>query len=160
MWLWGSGHVVCYDVWFFVSHICLHHPRLYWIHKRHHENRFPTWKDTYHESGLESMLQSLGFFVPWIWTVDWKAALLAAAFLNIRGMMQHDTRTAWIVGRHHLDHHEWLDGNYGQKWLDDLFGTTLNRLRRPRLHLPPRLPTPECLEDSTAQETHCTESTD
>ena len=32
-----AAHIVSYDVWFYVSHLALHRPSLYWIHKRHHE---------------------------------------------------------------------------------------------------------------------------
>lgn len=121
-----AAHIVSYDLWFYVSHIALHTPSLYWIHKRHHENRFPTWGDTYHESGWESMIQSLGFLTPWIFAeCDLTASLAAALVLNARGMMQHDSRMSWLVGSHHLRHHETSTGNFGQSWLDALFGTTL-----------------------------------
>ena len=121
-----AAHIVSYDVWFYVSHLALHRPSLYWIHKRHHENRFPTWRDTYHESGWEGVFQSLGFLVPWVFSeFDWKASLAAGLLLNVRGLMHHDPRMSWLVGSHHLKHHEFFDGNYGQPWLDALFGTAL-----------------------------------
>ena len=125
------AHVLSYDVWFYMSHIALHTPSLFWIHKRHHENQFPTWVDTYHESGLEGMIQSVGFVVPWlVENPDMWASIAAFAFLNVRGMLQHDKRGVWVVGDHHLQHHEKLKGNYGQPWLDRLFGTSIQSNRR------------------------------
>ena len=46
--------------------------------------------------------------------------------LNIRGMLRHDYRFIWLVGNHHLLHHKYPQYNYGEYWLDYLFGTNLN----------------------------------
>jgi sterol desaturase/sphingolipid hydroxylase (fatty acid hydroxylase superfamily) len=45
--------------------------------------------------------------------------------LNIRGMMRHDKRGTWLVGNHHLLHHQYPRYNYGEVWLDYLGGTLI-----------------------------------
>ena len=156
--MWNAvSHILSYDVWFYASHVALHTRALYWMHKKHHEKKFPTWRDTYHESGLEGVVQSLGYFVPvvflgWVWI----SALVAAVFLNVRGMLQHDERGAKFVGHHHLDHHEHFNGNYGQPWLDWMFGTAISPqiLASSRRQFAP----PPLLQASSEQETRCSES--
>jgi sterol desaturase/sphingolipid hydroxylase (fatty acid hydroxylase superfamily) len=103
------------------------------------------------------MLQSLGFLVPLAWfNADWKACVAAAVFLNVRGMLQHDERGAALVGRHHLDHHQFFTGNYGQPWLDWLGGTALSPRALAETGSP--LSGPHRPQASTEQETRCSES--
>jgi hypothetical protein len=49
--------------------------------------------------------------------------LIVLSFLNIRGMMRHDIRFAFLIGNHHLLHHRHPKYNYGEYWLDYIFGT-------------------------------------
>lgn len=117
-------HVFGYDIWFFVSHLLLHHPALYKYHKIHHEKRFPTYKDTYHGHWLEGPFQSLGYLLPFfILKCGYVEAIMAGLYTNTRGLLRHDPRGSWLVGNHHLLHHEFFDCNYGEPWLDWLYGT-------------------------------------
>jgi sterol desaturase/sphingolipid hydroxylase (fatty acid hydroxylase superfamily) len=117
-------HLLGYDLWFYASHLALH-TRWGWpLHARHHEKREPQWRDTYHAHWLEGPLQSLGFALPWLlglWA-PWEAgaALLLA---QARGLARHETRLGWLIGRHHLIHHEKMRWNFGEPWLDWVGGT-------------------------------------
>lgn len=117
-------HVLGYDVWFYMSHRLLHTRYGWKIHKIHHEKRYPTVWDTYHGHWSESILQSLGFALPWLFfSPDWYAVCLAALFTNARGCLRHDARFSWLVGNHHLLHHEVGNINYGDFYLDWIFKT-------------------------------------
>jgi lathosterol oxidase len=116
--------IIGYDIWFYISHRILHDPKFYWIHKIHHEYKTPTWRETYHGHWIEGPFQSLGFLVPWTWMpFDWKCFLLGVLLVNARGMARHDAKTIWLIGNHHLLHHEHFSCNYGELWLDTLCGT-------------------------------------
>ena len=118
-------HLLGYDLWFFASHIVFHKVPWAWeIHKIHHEKRFPIWKDTYHAHWIEGPIQSLGFALPWLlgyWS--WTASFFAFAVAQIRGLARHDPRMNWLVGNHHLLHHQLYTVNYGEPWLDKVWGT-------------------------------------
>lgn len=118
-------HLFGYDLWFYASHRLLHLPALYWIHKEHHGAVYPTVADTYRGHWLETPLQSLGFGLPWLLGLGggMGAAAAAAAIAQARGLARHDARTAWLIGNHHLLHHELFNVNYGEYWLDWLLGT-------------------------------------
>ncbi len=118
------AHILCYDIWFYASHRALHWPQLWWIHQIHHEAVYPTWPDTHHGHWLESVVQCLGYGVPFICGVwsPWEAAA-AAVVLQLRGLARHDPRTSWVDGGHHLVHHRRFTKNYGEPWLDWLCGT-------------------------------------
>ena len=38
-------------------------------------------------------------------------------------MMRHDTRFVWLIGNHHILHHQYTNYNFGEYWLDKLGGT-------------------------------------
>lgn len=90
--------------------------------------------DTYLGHRLEGPFQGLGMFVPYLfYTYTWQETVGILVFLNIRGMMRHDKRTAWLVdGGHHLEHHRRPLCNYGEVWIDWLCGTLASRI--PVLH--------------------------
>lgn len=119
-----AAAILCYDIWFYISHRLLHARAFYFYHRVHHENQEPTLLDTYHGHWIESPFQSLGTVVPALWlsysSMDW---LLIIFFLNARGMMRHDARFTWLLGNHHLLHHLYPGFNYGEKWLDRVCGT-------------------------------------
>lgn len=121
-----AAHILFYDLWFYASHILLHTRLLYPIHSIHHQNAIPTFLDTYHGHWFESPFQGIGFCVPFLWfpVVSW-ATPVSLILLNIRGMLRHDMRTTWIDDGHHMNHHLYSNCNYGEPWLDALFGTKI-----------------------------------
>jgi sterol desaturase/sphingolipid hydroxylase (fatty acid hydroxylase superfamily) len=72
------------------------------------------------------VFQSIGFFTPLLFfEMDWISFGLALLFVNVKGLLRHDKRGSWLMGDHHLLHHRFLRGNFGEKWLDQLGGTLL-----------------------------------
>ena len=119
-------HILGYDIWFYISHILLHTPLLWNIHKIHHEAVHPTVADTYKSHWFESPFQGLGFLAPLlVQPLDPWALATALLFVNIRGMARHDSRTVWLIGNHHLLHHQYVGCNYGEYWIDRLCGTVI-----------------------------------
>lgn len=116
--------ILCYDIWFYASHVLLHTWFYKKIHAIHHAKVVPYFYDTYIGHILEGPLQSLGTFVPCLW-LDYSLYELVVVilFLNLRGMMRHDPRCVWLIGNHHLLHHKYPQYNYGEYWLDWLMGT-------------------------------------
>jgi lathosterol oxidase len=116
-----------YDVWFYLSHVMLHWPWLYRrIHRIHHDRMVDLrWPDTYHGHWFEGPFQSAGFLLPLAfgWRAAWIEWLAALAFVNARGMARHDARLTQWIGDHHVVHHRNPKVNYGEAWLDWLFGT-------------------------------------
>lgn len=119
-------HVLCYDIWFYLSHIMLHSRLLWKYHVQHHQIIHPKYTDTYKGHALEGPFQSLGFLLPvtFLPLAPWQA-LTALLFVNLRGMARHDDRTVPLIGNHHLLHHEFVCCNYGEYWLDKLCGTLI-----------------------------------
>ena len=118
--------VFCYDIWFYISHLLLHSPALYRFHHEHHLKKIPNFLDTYAGHVLEGPFQGIGALIPFC---AYKYSVLdiciVLAILNIRGMMRHDARCAFIIGNHHLLHHRHPQCNYGEPWIDCLCGTFL-----------------------------------
>jgi lathosterol oxidase len=117
--------VVSYDVWFYISHVFLHHP--YWytkIHRKHHSVNpgTMTFADTYVAHWVEGPLQSVGVLLPLLFYHS-TSFLVAVSFLQLRGLARHDKRSNWLIGNHHLLHHKDPRYNFGEYWLDTLFGT-------------------------------------
>ncbi len=119
-------HILGYDIWFYISHILLHTKLLWRFHKIHHEIIHPKFSDTYKGHWIEGPFQSLGFLLPIIFqNFDLASFIFALIFVNLRGMARHDDRTIWLIGNHHLLHHIYFNCNYGEYWLDKLFGTSV-----------------------------------
>lgn len=117
-------HIISYDIWFYISHVILHTPYFYHYHKQHHTNLEPMFLDTYDSSTFETVFQGVGIFFPYmVYEIDIYALLCALAILNARGMLRHDKRGIFLIGNHHLLHHETFNYNYGEFWLDALLGT-------------------------------------
>jgi len=118
-------HLVCYDLWFYMSHIILH-KKFYYLHAIHHMIPYKelTFIDANTAHIAEHVAQSFGIFIPLLVIkcscVNFLGALL---IINIRGAMRHDHRCSWLIGNHHLLHHKYLLYNYGEYWIDNLFGT-------------------------------------
>ena len=119
--------VLSYDLWFYASHRLLHTPYGYaLIHKHHHAVNAHTlhYSETYTAHFLEGPFQSIGVFFPLLFTnASVNFFLHIFLFLNVRGMLRHDVRFAWLVGNHHLLHHEFPNCNFGDLWLDAMLGT-------------------------------------
>jgi sterol desaturase/sphingolipid hydroxylase (fatty acid hydroxylase superfamily) len=117
-------HILGYDSWFYLSHILLHSKYFWFIHKIHHEKKRPTIWDTNHAHWSESIIQSVGVGLPFLfYTPNWTEFGLAWLFIIIRGYARHDSRFNWLVGDHHLIHHEVGNANYGDFYIDWIFGT-------------------------------------
>jgi sterol desaturase/sphingolipid hydroxylase (fatty acid hydroxylase superfamily) len=72
---------------------------------------------------IETPLQTLGIFVPLIFYKPSIELLYAFFVVLLRGYMRHDNRCSWLIGNHHLLHHKHGNYNFGEYWLDQLFGT-------------------------------------
>jgi lathosterol oxidase len=120
-------HILSYDLWFYMTHILLHTPYFYKnVHCLHHEPNYKslTYLDTNKGHIVETILQGSGIFIPFFFvTIHWNAFLFASLLIGLRGAMRHDHRCTWIIGNHHLLHHKYTYGNYGEYWLDSILGT-------------------------------------
>ena len=121
-------NILCYDIWFYISHILLHHPRIYFIHKIHHSTHYKslTYLNTNHSHIIENFIQPLGFFIPCLFfnfSNFWISFFSSAIIIIVRGYMRHDHRWSWLIGNHHLLHHKNGNYNFGEYWIDWLFGT-------------------------------------
>ena len=119
-------YLFSYDIFFYVSHILLHTKDFYYIHKTHHETKYEEL--TYLHAGkgdiLENIIQYSSLSIPLIIIkFDLFQFLIAFTLIQIRGLMRHDHNYVWLIGNHHLLHHKNRRYNYGEYWLDTLFGT-------------------------------------
>jgi sterol desaturase/sphingolipid hydroxylase (fatty acid hydroxylase superfamily) len=120
--------VVSYDVWFYFSHLILHKKGVYkTIHYIHHSSdpKTLTYRDTHLAHSLESPFQCVGILIPVLFMKFHLPAFLFSLFIiTLRGMLRHDTNSIWLIGNHHILHHKYQRYNFGEYWLDYLFGTT------------------------------------
>jgi sterol desaturase/sphingolipid hydroxylase (fatty acid hydroxylase superfamily) len=73
---------------------------------------------------IEHVAQSLGIFIPLlVIKFSYVNFAIVALIINARELMKHDNRCSWLIGNHHLLHHKYLLYNYGEYWIDNLFGT-------------------------------------
>jgi sterol desaturase/sphingolipid hydroxylase (fatty acid hydroxylase superfamily) len=120
-------HVFCYDIWFYASHLVLHIPKIYGaIHNIHHSTPYLelNYDSTNKAHISEHIIQPLGIFIPCLYS-GVKPAYFFASFVIIgtRGLMRHDHRCVWLIGNHHLLHHKYPKYNFGEYWIDWIFGT-------------------------------------
>lgn len=116
--------IFCYDVWFYISHLLLHHKKMWFIHKLHHSKHDLVYSDIYLAHWFESVFQSFGLLLSIVYlSATMYELMIVIIFLNGRGMMRHDPRCVSIVGNHHLLHHKYSNYNFGEHWLDRIFGT-------------------------------------
>ena len=128
--------IITYDIWFYISHVILHHRAVYKYHAQHHEKPIPQFLDTYHGHRIEGPFQGVGFFVPMLFlTYSANDIFTALIILNIRGMLRHDERGVYLIGNHHLLHHLHPAYNFGEYWLDSLGGTLYPRAEEYRAGL-------------------------
>lgn len=119
-------YILCYDMWFYASHVILHTHPIYYIHKIHHGSRYSslTYRDTSVAHAFENVIQPLGIFIPLVFNGKSLYVFIFAFFIvSIRGLMRHDFRCAWLIGNHHLLHHKYINYNYGEYWIDTICGT-------------------------------------
>ena len=119
--------IVSYDIWFYISHIILHTHFFYkTVHKDHHitDCKKMIFTDTYVGHYLEGPFQGIGVFFPYLFIKpDIRILICSLILINIRGMLRHDHNYIWIIGNHHILHHRYPQYNFGEYWLDKLFGT-------------------------------------
>jgi len=119
--------IMSYDIWFYSIHRMFHHKNLYLYHKKHHIKTYPTWKDTFYADKLENTIMGLGSLLPALFLNNYYLeAMLASTICLVRGVLHHDQRFIFLVGEHHIIHHNRFNCNYGEKWIDLLFGTYYN----------------------------------
>lgn len=119
--------ILSYDIWFYLSHIILHKYLFNIIHKKHHTINYNiiNFKDTYVGHFIEGPFQGIGIFFPLFFIkFNLYSFLYSLLLINIRGMLRHDNRFIWLIGNHHILHHKYSQYNYGEYWLDKLFGTS------------------------------------
>lgn len=103
-------YILSYDIWFYFSHLILSNPVLYkTIHK---ENPSCT-----------SEIQCMGVVLPFLIDLNTHNLFYALMFIHIRSLLRHDVRFTWLIGNHHLLHHQYPYCNFGEYWLDSLLGT-------------------------------------
>lgn len=116
--------ILSYDVWFYLSHIILHHRAMYTYHAEHHTKPEPMFLDTYVASTVETVFQGVGTFIPCaFYTYSMSELAIVLTLLNIRGMLRHDERGVFLIGNHHLLHHKHPHYNFGEYWIDSMCGT-------------------------------------
>ena len=121
-------YVVYYDFFYYFMHRLLHTQVLYPIHKIHHHRIEPEYNDFYNVHILEVPLTSVGLFLSiYLYKLYIYQLMCAVMFINVRGLMSHDKKYISLVGDHHLQHHKYFKCNYGEYWIDYLFGTLHER---------------------------------
>jgi lathosterol oxidase len=117
-------YILYYDFCYYFLHRLLHTKLFYTIHKIHHKKYKPDFYDFYTVHILEMPLTSMGIiFAIYLHKLYMYQLLCSILFINIRGLMSHDNRCIFIIGDHHLIHHKYFKCNYGEYWLDYIFGT-------------------------------------
>jgi hypothetical protein len=117
-------YILYYDFCYYFLHRLLHTRVFYPIHKIHHKKYKPEYYDYYTVHILEIPLTSFGLFVAiYLRKLYIYQFLCSVMFINIRGIISHDYRFVYLTGDHHLIHHKYIKYNYGEYWLDYIFGT-------------------------------------
>ena len=121
-------YIFYYDIFYYFLHRLLHTKYLYFIHKIHHQKNIPDYYDYYNIHLLEFPITSIGIiFAIYLFKLYIYQLLFAILFINIRGILIHDNKFIFIIGDHHLLHHKYYKCNYGEYWLDYIFGTLNNK---------------------------------
>lgn len=142
-WLVFWGFAIWTEIYFYFSHRALHHPKLYWIHRFHHEGRGTNpWTSLAFSYGERAILLA-GAFAPLVLLSLWTPVSLAAFtlyylvnyilnvyhHLNVELMPRAFAESflfRWLgTAVSHGLHHLRFRGNYGlyTVFLDRWFGT-------------------------------------
>lgn len=112
--------ILLHDIWFYISHVILHEPLWYQLFHKHHHS-FHSTLDGYMGHWFEPLFQGCGFYLACAF-VNYHSMFISLLFINLRGMLR-DHHFTWLVGNHHLLHHEYPHTNFGEPWIDTLCGT-------------------------------------
>jgi lathosterol oxidase len=117
--------ILSYDIWFYISHLILHTKYCWRYHKDHHKNITSLkYTDAYVSHWVEIIFQGVGMFFPYLLLkYNFTEFIITLIMVNIKGMLRHDHRCAWLIGNHHLLHHVYLHCNYGDYWIDYICNT-------------------------------------
>ena len=117
-------YIFYHDFFYYFIHRLLHTRYLYPLHKIHHKNINPEFYDFYTVHILEIPISSIGLFIAiYLHKLYMYQVGCALLYIHMRGLMSHDARCEKIIGNHHLLHHNLIKCNYGEYWLDSIFGT-------------------------------------
>jgi sterol desaturase/sphingolipid hydroxylase (fatty acid hydroxylase superfamily) len=120
-------YLIYYDFCYYFLHRLLHTKYFYFIHKIHHKKISPNYYDYYTINLIEIPFTSLGLFIAiYLYKLYIYQLLATLLVINIRGVLTHDERFIYLMGDHHLKHHKYFKSNYGEYWMDYIFGTTYN----------------------------------
>ena len=116
--------ILSYDIWFYSIHRLMHTKHLYPYHQKSHNYKEPRWDDVCDFINLRTIFWSFGIVIPSFFTTEFCffQFILAAIFINARGTLRYD-RILKCLGNHHLLHHRFHICNYGEPWVDWIFGT-------------------------------------
>ena len=118
-------HLFFYDLWVYFAHIQLH-KNMYVIHRVHHINKYAylQYFHSHYAHIYDNTIQCVGVFIPLLVIRLHILNLIAVlCVINIRGLMKHDHRFSRLLGNHHLLHHKYPNYNFGEYWIDNMFGT-------------------------------------
>jgi methylsterol monooxygenase len=123
-------------------------PYYKWIHKKHHEYKYPFSLVGEYAHPLDNLFHGV---IPIIFGLAAVSVMFGLHIVTIFADIYYATQLSveehagytlpwnadywpflsWINGGslHHDKHHRDLNGNYGERWLDSLFGTTFENIR-------------------------------
>jgi lathosterol oxidase len=117
-------YILYYDFFYYFLHRLFHTKYLYPIHKIHHSYKKLQYSNYLQIHYLEYLLSNIGLYIAlYLYGLYIYQFLITICFINVRGLMEHDERFIFIVGNHHLQHHCYIFCNYGEYWIDYVFGT-------------------------------------
>lgn len=124
--------LIAYDFLEYGLHRLLHHPRLLWIHRVHHQFQRPTAIATFYQHPIEFILQSAIAVLPGLaFGLHPFVTLIFTLMLAVHGCLSHlgvrgwPTPAPFVNLEYHYQHHLYHNVNYGAWtfWPDRLFGT-------------------------------------
>jgi sterol desaturase/sphingolipid hydroxylase (fatty acid hydroxylase superfamily) len=121
-------HILSYDIWFYFTHRFMHKYFYNQVHKKHHSVFYKNLKysDAYNSEYSEDIIKSFGVMIPFIFIkLNIIQFFVALIFINLRGILRHNYSSSFLIGTHHLLHHKYPEFNYGEYWIDFMFGTLL-----------------------------------